>query len=123
MSAQQVPPPAPRRRARHLLDPDDLGRRPRDLAAEKRSLTRVQQWVMSVLAVTTILHLSAGLVLAAHFLPAERGDGARIGLDVIAAIFGVLAVAAGRAIHRRSVLSPWLVLGVLPGVIGVWLTL
>jgi hypothetical protein len=122
MSTHQVPPPAqPRRRARHLLDPDDLGR-PRDLAAERQSLTRVQQWVMSALAVTTILHMSAGLVLAAHFLPAERGDGARIGLDVIAAIFGVLAVATGRAIHRRSVLSPWLLLGVLPGVLGVWLT-
>ncbi len=111
--------PQPPRR-RHLLDPADLGR-PRDLAAERHSLTRVQQWVMSVLAVTTILHLSAGLVLAARFLPEERGLDARIGLDVIAAIFGVLAVAAGLAIHRRSVLSPWLLLGVLPGVVGVWL--
>jgi len=116
------PPVEPRKRPRHLIDPSELGR-PRDLAAEKRSLTRVQQWVMSVLAVTTILHMSAGLVLAARFLPDERGVGAQIGLDVIAAIFGVLAVAAGLAIHRRRVLSPWLALGVLPGVIGVWLTL
>ena len=115
-------PPQQRRRARHLLDPEALGR-PRDLAAERRSLTRVQQWVMSVLAVTTILHLSGGLVLAAHFLPEERGVGARVGLDVIAAVFGVLAVAAGLAIHRRSVLSPWLLLGVLPGVLGLWITL
>lgn len=115
-------PAEPRKRPRHLIDPNDLGR-PRDVAAEKRSLTRVQQWVMSVLAVTTILHMSAGLVLAARFLPDERGVGAQIGLDVIASIFGVLAVAAGLAIHRRSVRSPWLALGLLPGLVGVWLTL
>ena len=119
MSVQQ---PSPRKRPRHLLDPDDLGR-PRDLVAEKRSLTRVQQWVMSVLAVTTILHMSGGLVLAAMFLPEERGVGAQVGLNVIAGVFGILAVAVGLAIHRRSVLSPWLALGVLPGIVGIWLTL
>ncbi len=111
-----------RKRPRHLLDPSELGR-PRDVAAEKRSLTRVQQWVMSVLAVTTILHLSGGLVLAAVFLPEERGVSAQIGLNVIAAVFGVLAVAVGLAIHRRRVLSGWLALGVLPGIVGIWLTL
>jgi hypothetical protein len=114
--------PVPRKRPRHLLDPD-APRRPQDLVAANRSLTRVQQWVMSALAVTTILHLSAGLVVAARFLPEERGVGAQVGLDVIAAAFGVLAVAAGLAIHRRPLLSPWLVLGLLPGVIGLWLTL
>jgi len=121
-SSSQQPASPSRRRPRHLIDPSDLGR-PRDVAAERRSLTRVQQWVMSVLAVTTILHMSAGLVLAARFLPDERGVGAQIGLDVIASIFGVLAVAAGLAIHRRSVRSPWLALGLLPGLVGVWLTL
>ena len=42
--------------------------------------------------------------------------------------FFVIAVAAaevavGLAIHKRSPLSPWLALGVLPGIVGVWLTL
>ena len=87
-----------------------------------RSLSRVQQWVLSTLAVTTILHLSAGLVLAAMFLD-DRGRSSQIGLDVIAGIFGVLAVAAARAIHRRPILTPWLLVGVVPGVVGVWLTL
>jgi hypothetical protein len=112
----------PRKRPRHLLDPA-APRRPQDVAAEKRSLTRVQQWVMSVLAVTTILHMSGGLILAAMFLPEERGTSGQIGLNVIAAAFGVMAVAAGLAIHRRRVLSPWLAVGVVPGVIGLWLTL
>jgi hypothetical protein len=108
------------RRARHLIDPANPP--VRNVREESRSLTRVQQWVMSTLAVTTILHFSAGLILAAMFLD-ERGTTSQIGLDVIAGIFGVMAVAAGLAIHRKSVLTPWLLLGVIPGVVGVWLTL
>ena len=109
------------RRARHLIDPT-APRPVRNVREESRSLTRVQQWVMSTLAVTTILHFSAGLILAAMFLD-ERGTTSQIGLDVIAGIFGVMAVAAGLAIHRKSVLTPWLLVGVLPGIVGVWLTL
>lgn len=111
----------PRKRPRHLMDPD-APRRQRDLAAEQRSLTRVQRWVMSVLIVTTILHLSFGVVVAAMFLP-KPVLSAQIGLNVIAAAFGVMAVVAGLLIHGRKPLSPWLLLGVLPGVIGLWLTL
>jgi uncharacterized membrane protein YoaK (UPF0700 family) len=108
------------RRARHLIDPANPP--VRNVREESRSLTRVQQWVMSTLAVTTILHFSAGLVLAAIYLD-ERGRSSQIGLDVIAGVFGVLAVAAGFAIHKKPVLTPWLLLGVLPGIVGVWLTL
>ena len=114
-------PSATPKRPRHLLDPDAPAPR-RDLAAERRSLTHVQQWVLSVLAVTTILHMSGGLIIAARFLPEERGAGAQVGLNVIAGAFGVMAVAVGLAIHRRSPLSPWLLFGVLPGVLGAWLT-
>jgi len=75
---------------------------------------------MSVLAVTTILHMSAGLVLASMFLENPR-PGAEVGLNVIASVFGVLAVAAGLAIHKKSVFSWWLLLGIVPGIIGVLL--
>jgi hypothetical protein len=118
MSTPVTPPPSPRRK--HLMDPH-APRRPSTPAAE-RSLTRVQRWVMSTLAVTTILHLAAGLVLAAMFLP-HPTLSSQVGLNVIAAAFGVMAVAAGLAIHGRSLLSPWLVLGLVPGVVGLWLTL
>lgn len=117
-----LPEQAPRKRPRHLMDPN-APRRPQDFATEKRQLTRVQQWVMSVLAVTTILHMSAGLVIAAAFLPEERGTGPQIGLCAVAAAFGVAAAATGLAIHKHRVLSPWLALGVLPGVVGAWLVL
>jgi hypothetical protein len=116
-----VEPAAPRKRPRHLIDPD-APRPARDLAAERQSLTHVQQWVLSALAVTTILHMSGGLILAAMFLPEERGVGAQIGLNVIAAAFGVMAVAVGFAVHRRSPLSPWLLVGIVPGIVGTWLT-
>ena len=85
-------------------------------------LTSVQRWVVSVLAVTTILHLSVGLVVAAYFLD-EDAVVARVGLCVIAGAFGVVAAAVGRLIHQKPIASPWLLLGLIPGVVGVALVL
>jgi len=106
---------APRRR--HLMDPANPVRPVNDA-----QLSRVQRWVVSVLAVTTIIHLSVGLVVAAYFLaPGDRVS--QIGLCAIAAAFGVISVAVGLVIHRQRVLSPWLLLGLLPGIVGVALVL
>ncbi len=111
-------PPKPRR---HLIDP--TAPRPRVNAAEQeQALTRVQRWVVSVLAVTTILHLAVGIAIASFHIDADR-EGDRIGLNVIAMLFGVVAVGAGLAIHGRRPLSPWLLLGTLPGLVGLVLTL
>ena len=46
-------------------------------------------------------------------MPDDRMD-ARIGLNVIAAGIGVVAVATGRLIHQKSPLTPWLLLGLVP---------
>jgi uncharacterized membrane protein YoaK (UPF0700 family) len=109
------------RRPRHLLDPADLrGSHQRSLGSAQ-ALTSVQRWVMSVLAVTTILHFSAGIAVAA-VLTDESRVGARIVLNLLAALTGVLAVAAGRAIHGKGLVSAWLPLGLLPGVVGAVLT-
>jgi hypothetical protein len=100
------------------MDPNNLQRpSPSDM-----SLTTVQQWVLSVLAVTTILHLSAGLVVAAIFSPDSRSD-AQIGLNILAGVTAVGAVAAGRGIHGKNPLSWWLLLGVVVTPIGLYLTL
>ncbi len=109
------------RRPRHLLDPDDLRRSHQRSQGSTESLTHVQRWVMSVLAVTTILHLAGGTALVAVFADEGRLD-ARIGLNVIAGLLGVIAVATGLLIHGRSPLSGWLLLGLLPGLVGAWLT-
>mgnify|MGYP003296048525 CR=1 FL=1 len=69
-----------------------------------------------------LVNLAVGLVLAALFLDVPRLSS-QIGLNVIAAAFGIIAVAAGLAIHRRSVLSPWVLLGTIPGIVGIWVTL
>lgn len=107
-----LPPSDDRPRVRkHLMTPGA----PRHVNQEPMSLGRVQRWVLSTLAATTILHLCAGLVVAAAY--AERPD-ARIGLLVIGAIFGVIAVVAALVIHQHRVLSPWLLLGLLPGIVG-----
>lgn len=107
--------PAPAKRARHLMDPANPVRQVNDHA-----LTRVQRTVASVLATTTILHLSAGLIVAATFV-AHDHVGARVGLNVIAGAFAVIAVGVGFAIHGRNPVSPWLMLG--PAVAGVGLLL
>lgn len=111
--------PAPRR-ARHLIDPT-APPRPRDPRAEER-LNRVQQWVLSSLAFLTISHLAMGLVVAAMFLPEDDTTG-RVGLCVIAGAFGVMALGAALLIHRKSLLTPWLLLGLFPTPVGLWLVL
>lgn len=103
--------PRPRK---HLLVP---GQPPRQ-RPDAMSLTRVQRWVMSTLAVTTILHLAAGLVLAAMYV--DTLD-AQIGLLVIAGAFSVISVAVGLMIHQKKPLSPWLLLGILPPAVGALL--
>jgi hypothetical protein len=94
----------------------------RDPHAEERSLTKVQRWVMSSLAVTTLLHLSVGVIIAA-LTESNPTVGAQVGLSIIAGAFGVMAVVAALAIHGRRVLSWWLLLGPLPTAVGLWLTL
>lgn len=111
-------PQAPRVR-RHLIDPANP---PRRSAQKSMSIGQVQKWVLSALAVTTILHLSAGLIIAAIFLAPERGDVGKVGLNVIAGLIGVGAAAAFRGIHQKPVLSAWLLLGFLPCLVGLYLT-
>ena len=85
-------------------------------------LTQVQRWVVSVLAVTTILHLSVGMVIAAYFLD-DEAIVSRIGLCIIGGAFGVVSAGVGRLIHQKPIASPWLLLGLTPGLVGVALVL
>lgn len=110
--------PAPPRR-RHLMDPN-APRPVRDHAAENKSLSRVQRWVMSALVVTTIFHLVMGLIVAALFLDDPR-PGAQVGLCLIAGAFGLIAVGVAFMIHGRSPLTPWLFVGIVPAAVGIFL--
>jgi hypothetical protein len=95
---------------------------PQRSSVESREITKVQQWVLSVLVATTVLHLSVGLAVAGVFSDGSRA-GAGVGLNILASVSGVGAIAAARVIHRRSPLSWWLLLGLTPGVVGLWFVL
>lgn len=111
-----TPRPSDRRR-RHLIDFDNP-----PPPTPQASLSNVQRWIVSTLAVSTILHLCLGLVLAAYVAdPAQQV--ARIGLLVVGGLFGMVAVLAGLAIHQRRgrrLLSPWLLLGWAPSAVGAF---
>lgn len=118
MSSTGQPGQQPPRRAKHLMDPNQP--RPRTSPEDIARLEKVQRRVLTALTVTTILHLSAGLAIASDYIDRERTD-AIIGLNVLAAAFGVCAVASGLAIYKKSLLSPLLLLGLVPGIVGlVW---
>ncbi|HWJ67377.1 MAG TPA: hypothetical protein VNT31_11925 [Nocardioides sp.] len=106
-------------RRRHLMDPDAPRKAPDPQDLER--LHRVQRRVVSVLVVTTVLHLSAGFVIAADHVADDRMD-ALIGLNLIAAAFMVGGIAATLVINQRSWRSPWLLLGLVPGIVGIWWT-
>jgi len=108
---------AVRKRPRHLMDPAN----PRPPATHGRamSLSQVQMWVMSVLAVTTILHFAAGLIAAAFYVGEERRD-AQIGLLAIAGVVGIFSVLIGAAIHRKPLLGWWVALGPVPALAGAF---
>ena len=111
--------PTPRR-AKHLIDPS--APRQRASAEDIARLERVQRTVMSVLVGTTIFHLSIGLVIAAVVID-DSQRVAQVGLCLLGGAFGVVAVAAAFAIHRRPPVSPWLLVGLVPTVVGLFVVL
>lgn len=90
--------------------------------ADKRDLERlhrVQRRVISVLIITTLIHLTVGLILAADAVDADRLD-AQIALIVLGAAFYVVGIAAVRAINKKPLRTWWMLTGLIPVVIGLW---
>ena len=75
---------------------------------------------MSALLLTTLTIFATGLVLLAAV---AEGRGARPGLLVISGVVGLMAMGGVRAINQKSVLTPWLLLGLLPAAVGWYLLL
>ena len=81
---------------------------------------RVQRWVMSALLLTVATIFAGGLsVLAGTVVRA----GAEPGLLTIAGVVGLMAMAGVRIINEKPVLSPWLLLGLLPAAVGSYFLL
>src|SRR3954465_2362616 len=110
MSSGQSGPPVVRK---HLMTPGQ----PRPQRPEPMSLGVVQRWVVSTLAATTIMHLAVGVMLAAYF--SDRMD-AKIGLLVISAAFGIVAMETALIIHKHRLVSFWLLLGLVPALVGTY---
>jgi hypothetical protein len=77
-------------------------------------IERVQRWVMSAVVLTTATIFATGISLLAG---QSEQAGAEPGLLSIACVVGIVAIAAVRVINQKTVLTPWLVLGVLPAVV------
>ena len=84
------------------------------------STVQVQKWVATVLTVVVLGHLAEALVIFALISPADH-PASRIGLLIIAGVVGLITAAGVRAIHARHLVSLWLLVGLFPAGVGVYL--
>ncbi|MCY7400583.1 MAG: hypothetical protein LH477_06450 [Nocardioides sp.] len=111
-----IPPAASAPRVRkHLM----VAGQTRAPSPTSRSTVAVQRWVVTVLLISVAFHFAGGLAFAAYFA-APRGLSSQVGLLVIAAVIGSLAVGAALAIHQRGPLTLWMIWGLLPSLVGVY---
>ncbi|MCW2760222.1 MAG: hypothetical protein JWR85_423 [Marmoricola sp.] len=82
-------------------------------------IERVQRWVMSALLVTVMFIFAGGMALLSA---TSVQSGARPGLLVMSLIVGVIGIGGVRVIHAKSLVTPWLLAGVLPALLGWFLT-
>jgi hypothetical protein len=80
---------------------------------------RVQRIIGSALAMTIATILAAGLCFLAAV---ADGEGAKPGLLIIAGAIGLITMVGVRILNQVSVLSPWLLLGLIPAAVG-WFSL
>lgn len=105
-------------RRRHLIDPTQPRRQPTVEDLDK--LHRVQRRVVSALIITTLIHLTVGLIVAAKFdVAGDRAD-AKVALVLVGAAFFACGIAASRGINRKPILTWWLALSLIPAVLGTW---
>ena len=110
----QLAAPKPRK---HLMTPGAPRPAPRPNAM---STVQVQKWVVTVLLVVVVGHLAEALVIFALMAPKDH-PASRIGLLIIASVVGLLGAGGVRAVHGRRLVSPWLLLGLIPAATGVYL--
>ncbi len=75
---------------------------------------RVQRWVASALVLTVATLFATGMAILSGTV--DRA-GAKPGLLIISGVVGLMAMAGVRAINVKRILTPWLLLGVLPAVV------
>lgn len=86
------------------------------------TIEKVQQWVVSALICAVAAFPIGALIVTGFAKDGTQEIGTARALCVMAIVIGVMAVAAGRLVHRRSPASPLLMVGALPGLVALlWL--
>ncbi len=79
---------------------------------------QVQRWVVSLLVFAITSFPIGGLIAASHSFFGDDRRGSAIGLLGMAGIIGMIAIGVMRVIHKRSIASPLILLGLLPAAIA-----
>jgi len=117
MQTVERPSSAPRRR--HLMDPNAPRRKPDPEAVAR--LEKVQRRVVSVLIMTTIAHLTGGMIVAAVLDVGGDKAFSKVGLVVIGTIFWNVGVAAVRVLNKVKPVTWWHLTALLPLAVGLYL--
>ena len=83
-------------------------------------ITKVQQWIVSGMLGAFGLSLAASLSYSAWLMMDRDKPDNAWGLWTMGLIVGVLTMGGARLLHKRSVISWWLLLGVVPAAIGYY---
>lgn len=81
-------------------------------------IERVQRWVMSSLLLLVGSMLSLGMVLASLFVIERSRGGAQVGLLIMSSVVTVITILGVRALNQLSLVTPWLVFGLTPVLLG-----
>jgi hypothetical protein len=84
-------------------------------------ITRVQRWVASSLTLTVAYVWAGGMVILALSSGFDQTrESAQIMIFVMAGIIGVGAIVGVRLINALPWTTPWLLVGLLPTAVGLW---
>jgi len=82
-------------------------------------ITKVQQWVASAVLLMVGFGVAAPLAWASpQMLAVPEDSGRAVPLWVMSAVWGVATMVGVLLIHRRTILSPWLLVGLLPAALA-----
>jgi hypothetical protein len=81
-------------------------------------ITKVQQWVASALLLVVGLTPTVALAWVSVLMDLEEDARDRaVGLWAMSSVWGMATMAGVLVIHRKSPLSPWLLVGVVPAAV------
>jgi len=90
---------------------------------KEMTIEQVQHWVVSLLIFAITSFPIGALIIASNVYYREGNTSSAFGLCIMCGVIGVFAIVAIHLIHGRSVMSPYLPLGLIPAfgaAIAMW---